>query len=108
MCSSRITLGRGNFGAVRIKYSAKIPYPVLDDHTGQVGKSYGAKTTPHMFIVDASGKITYDGAIDNDPTGKREGDVVNYVDAALTEVLSGKPVSTTETKAYGCTVKYAN
>jgi peroxiredoxin len=84
----------------------KLDYPILDDRTGKVGHLYGARTTPHMFIVDAKGNIAYDGAIDNSPMGKEE-NVINYVDKALTELTAGKEVSTPHTKPYGCSVKYA-
>jgi peroxiredoxin len=84
----------------------KVGYPILDDRTGKVGHLYGAITTPHMFIIDAKGNIAYNGAIDNSPMGK-EANVINYVDKALEELTSGKEVSTTNTKPYGCTVKYA-
>ena len=82
-----------------------LAYPVLDDHAGEVGRLYGAKTTPHMYVIDTSGKLVYEGAIDDDPGGS--GASKNYVDAALTEVLAGKPVSVGQTKSYGCSVKYA-
>ena len=85
----------------------QIAYPVLDDHAGTVGKAYGAKSTPHMFVIDAAGNIVYQGAIDNDASGERKEGVVNYVAQALNEVLAGKPVSIPETKSYGCSVKYA-
>jgi len=85
----------------------QIAYPVLDDHAGTVGKAYGAKSTPHMFVLDAAGNIVYQGAIDNDASGERKEGVVNYVAQALNEVLAGKPVSIPETKSYGCSVKYA-
>ncbi len=83
-------------------------HPVLDDRSGKVGRAYGAKTTPHIFIVDTKGNVVYNGGIDNSPMGKNaEGEVrVNYVDKALSEVLAGKTVSTPATKPYGCNVKY--
>jgi peroxiredoxin len=81
-------------------------YPILDDRSGQVGKLYGAKTTPHMYIIDQKGTLVYVGGIDDDPSGSN-GSPVNYVEKALDEVLSGKPVSSPETKPYGCSVKYA-
>lgn len=83
-----------------------LSYPVLDDHTGAVGNLYGAKTTPHMFIVDKTGTLVYEGAIDDDPSGSN-GSALNYVDKALGEIQSGKAVAVSETKAYGCSVKYA-
>ena len=86
----------------------KLPYLILDDRAGAVGHSYGAQTTPHIFIIDSGGNIAYNGAIDNAPMGKTaEGEAyVNYVDKALAELTEGKAVTTTSTKPYGCTVKY--
>ena len=80
----------------------------LLDESGQVGKSYGAKTTPHMFIIDAKGSLVYKGAIDDKPTYKQS-DVKgahNHVDAALTDLAAGKPVQKSSTEPYGCSVKY--
>jgi peroxiredoxin len=86
-----------------------LSYPILLDNSGNVGKSYGAKTTPHLFIIDADGKIVYRGAIDNAPLGKKpaQGEYVNYVEKAVDELLAGKAVSVPQTKPYGCSVKYA-
>jgi peroxiredoxin len=85
-----------------------LTYPILDDHEGKVGRLYSAKTTPHMYIIDAGGKLVYRGAIDDDPGGSSDGAKrVNYVEKALDELLSGQPVSTPQTKSYGCSVKYA-
>ena len=81
-------------------------YPILDDSSGEIGRLYSAKTTPHMFIIDAAGNIAYEGAIDDDRAGDKEV-VVNYVKKALDEMLAGKEVSTPFVKPYGCTVKYA-
>ena len=83
-----------------------LPYLILDDRSGRVGRAYDARTTPHMYVIDTKGNIIYEGAIDNSPLGRRKEGVVNYVDKALTELATGKEVSTTETKPYGCTVKY--
>jgi len=85
-----------------------INYPVLADPTGATGHAYGARTTPHMFIVDKDGKIAYNGAIDDKRSTRLE-DVKtakNYVAAALDEMKAGKPVSTPFTTPYGCSVKY--
>jgi peroxiredoxin len=84
----------------------KLSYPILDDRAGKVGHLYGAKTTPHMFIIGAKGNIAYSGAIDNSPMGK-ETNVINYVDKALAELTAGKEVSIPRTEPYGCSVKYA-
>lgn len=86
----------------------KLFYPILDDSSGKVGKLYGAKTTPHMFIIDKSGTLVYQGAIDDDPKGVKNGNALNYVDKALGEIIAGKPVSMSQTKPYGCSVKYAD
>jgi peroxiredoxin len=87
-----------------------IGYPILLDPDGATGHAYGAKTTPHMFIIDKEGKLVYAGGIDDqpndDPKAPLKEGTVNYVDKALTELQSGTSVSTPETKSYGCTVKY--
>jgi peroxiredoxin len=86
------------------------PTAVLLDPKGVVGKAYGAQTTPHMYVIDKTGVLTYMGAIDDKPSANKS-DIAtakNYVVAALTETLGGKPVSQPATKAYGCTVKYAS
>ena len=85
-----------------------ISYPVLDDSSGKTGKAYGAKTTPHIFIIDTGGSIVYNGALDNAPLGNPPKDekLINYVDKALEELTAGKPVTTAATKSYGCSVKY--
>jgi peroxiredoxin/CRISPR/Cas system-associated endoribonuclease Cas2 len=86
----------------------KLPYPILDDRSGRVGRAYGAKTTPHMYVINRRGRIVYDGAIDNAPLGKvPEGkELINHVDKALEEMTTGRRVSTAKTDPYGCTVKY--
>ena len=86
----------------------KLPFAILDDRPGTVGHAYGAKTTPHIFIIDARGGIAYNGAIDNSPMGKTPAGqkYINYVDKALSELTGGKAVSTLTSKPYGCTVKY--
>jgi len=89
-----------NFKAVPARY--------LMDDPGTVGMAYGAKTTPHMFIIDPSGKVVYNGAIDDkrstDPADVKT--ARNYVVAALDEMKAGKPVSVASTTPYGCSVKY--
>jgi peroxiredoxin len=83
-----------------------ISYPILSDTSSSVAQAYGAKTTPHMFIIDKEGKLAYKGAIDDDSSADGGKASKNYVATALDELLAGKPVSTSETKAYGCGVKY--
>lgn len=81
---------------------------ILLDGEGTVGKAYGAKTTPHMYIVGPDGKLIYQGAIDDKPSTDQE-DIPgskNYVKAALDEAMTGKPVTDGTTKSYGCGVKY--
>ena len=83
----------------------KLPYKVLDDHKGLVGRKYSAKTTPQMFIINPKGVLVYKGAIDSDPRmGK--GKKVNYVLKALKNVFAAKKIDPTKTKPYGCSVKY--
>lgn len=84
------------------------PTAVLLDTAGGVGRLYDARTTPHMYIIDAQGTLVYMGGIDDKPSTQPT-DVQtakNYVRVALGEVLSAKPVSTPVTRPYGCTVKY--
>ncbi len=84
------------------------PTALLLDPKGEVGKLYGAKTTPHMFVIDPAGNLIYKGAIDSVKSTDADDipGATNYVRAALTEAMAGKPVTTTETKPYGCSVKY--
>jgi peroxiredoxin len=85
------------------------PTAVLLDPTGQLGHLYGAKTTPHMFIISPDGVLIYNGGIDDKPTTDL-GDIAsahNYVSAALQEAMADKPVSTPSSRPYGCSVKYA-
>lgn len=81
---------------------------ILLDHDGTAGHAYGAKTTPHMFVIDPKGILVYQGAIDDKPSTKQE-DIAgakNWVAQALDEVLAKKAVSVAETRSYGCSVKY--
>lgn len=84
-------------------------YPVLLDERGEVGKAYGATHTPHMYVIDREGVLVYAGAIDNSRGGDLEDvpAVESYVELAVAAVEAGKPVDEAETKAFGCTVKYA-
>jgi len=82
------------------------PTAVLIDDEGKVGKLYGAKTTPQIFIINEEGILVYAGAFDDNPTPRVTGNERNYVAAALDELLSGKPVSLPQTRQYGCSVKY--
>ena len=82
---------------------------ILLDPEGTVGRAYGAKTTPHMYIINKKGVLEYQGAID-DTASTRAKDIpksTNWVVQALDELLAGKKVSVSDTKPYGCSVKYA-
>ena len=81
---------------------------VLLDPKGEVGRLYGAKTTPHMFVVDPKGNVIYMGAIDDNPStdaAELKG-AHNYVSAALDAAMAGKAVPNPATQSYGCSVKY--
>lgn len=82
----------------------------LMDSEGQVGRAYGARTTPHMYIIDARGTLVYAGAIDSKPSASVSdiAAATNHVKAALVETLAGKPVGLAQTRAYGCSVKYSS
>jgi hypothetical protein len=85
------------------------PSAYLLDPKGAVGHQYEAKTTPHMYVINAAGKLVYQGAIDDKPTGD-PADIAsanNLVLAALADVKAGRPVAKPESRAYGCSVKYA-
>jgi peroxiredoxin len=83
---------------------------LLLDPDGKVGRLYGAKTTPDMYIINPTGILVYKGAIDNkrstDPADVKT--ATNYVKSALQAVMTGKTVSTTDTQPYGCSVKYSS
>jgi peroxiredoxin len=100
--------GHGDFvpAAEHKKYNADhgIGYTVLYDTKGDVGRAYGARTTPHMYVIDAAGNLAYQGAIDDAPRGGKA--TVNYVDTALTALATGGRPDPSTTKAYGCSVKY--
>jgi peroxiredoxin len=84
------------------------PTHVLLDPDGSMGRAYGAKTTPHMYVIDPAGKLVYAGGIDDKRSAKVE-DVAgakNFVKTALNESLAGQPVSTPTAPPYGCSVKY--
>ncbi|WP_437968260.1 thioredoxin family protein [Sorangium sp. So ce260] len=93
---------------VKAKQEFGMSYPLLIDEKGDVGRAYGAERTPHMYIIDPQGTLVYAGAIDSTKGGEPEQgeQVTNYVDAALAELAASKPISTKETEAFGCSVKY--
>lgn len=85
-----------------------VPAAVLLDPAGTIGQAYGAKTTPHMYVIDKEGRLVYNGAIDDKPSAN-PADIKgarNYLTEALSAVTDGKPVAVASTRAYGCSVKY--
>ncbi len=80
----------------------------LMDESGSIGKAYAARTTPHMYIVNPQGQLVYAGGIDSIPSASAEDipKATNYVKVSLAEMASGKAVSNSVTRAYGCSVKY--
>jgi hypothetical protein len=82
----------------------------LIDSDGKIGKAYGARTTPHMYVIDAKGTLAYAGGIDDKPSSNPSDvkSAKNYVNAALGDVLAGKPVQQPVTRPYGCSVKYSD
>jgi hypothetical protein len=86
------------------------PTAALLDPTGAIGRLYQARTTPHIYVIDPTGKIVYQGAIDDqptpDPSSLKGAD--NYLNDALNAAMAGKPVAIASTKPYGCAVHYAN
>ncbi|NNF41552.1 MAG: redoxin domain-containing protein [Phycisphaerales bacterium] len=85
----------------------KLDIPALDDHEGKVGHMYGAKTTPHLFVIDKKGVLRYSGAINDDPRGSKGADATNYAVNAVRQIVAGETVAPDSTRPYGCSVKYA-
>lgn len=87
-----------------------VPSAVLLDWDGKVGRLYGAKTTPHMFVIDPQGRVVYNGALDDNRSARKSAQDIaratNYVRLALEQSMSGKPVEIKSTIPYGCSVKY--
>ena len=84
------------------------PSATLMDEAGNIGQLYGAKTTPHMYIINAQGQLVYAGAIDSIASARVDDikQATNYVRQGLDEALAGKPISVASSRAYGCAVKY--
>lgn len=97
-------------GAIaRVRTDNAHPAATLLDPSGTMGRAYGARNTPHMFVINGEGRVVYQGAIDDRPSARPsslEG-ATNYVSAALEDVAAGRAVRTAETTPYGCSVKYA-
>jgi len=86
-----------------------LPHPILLDPTGVVGRAYGARTAPHMFIINERGVLVYSGGLDNAPGGKVESRAskTNYIETAIADLRSGHAVIQSSTRPYGCEIKYA-
>jgi peroxiredoxin len=81
----------------------------IDDSSGAIGHLYGMKTTPHTFVIDKNGTLVYDGAMDNKPDPYHDPRTArNYVRETVDNLLAGKPILVSQTKPYGCSVKYAD
>ncbi len=91
-----------------LKAKGAAPTVTVMDTGGAIGRAYGARTTPHMYLIDPNGKLVYAGAIDSKPTAN-PADIktaTNYVVQAIDDSLAGKPLAQAVTKPYGCSVKY--
>ncbi|WP_088959139.1 thioredoxin family protein [Variovorax sp. HW608] len=91
-----------------MKEHSGVPTAVLMDEDGVIGRTYGARTTPHIFIVDPKGTLVYAGGIDSIASARTEDieTATNYVNQALREAFGGKPISAATTRPYGCSIKY--
>ncbi|HTK85965.1 MAG TPA: thioredoxin family protein [Patescibacteria group bacterium] len=93
-----------------MKKVGSTPTARILDSSGEIGKLYGATATPHMFVIDKDGVLQYAGAIDDRPSADHDtvAGAHNYVHAAIDELEAGKPVDTSMTQVYGCSIKYAD
>jgi peroxiredoxin len=91
-----------------MKTQSAAPTAVLMDEDGTIGQAYGARTTPHIFIIDPKGTLVYAGGIDSIPSARPDDikTATNYVNQALGEAFGGKPISAASTRPYGCSIKY--
>jgi peroxiredoxin len=103
---------QGHYTPAQVEAKSKERHAAMSayllDPDGKVGRAYGARTTPHMFVIDPAGKLVYAGGIDDKPSTDVE-DVPtarNFVKAALDEAMAGKPVTVASSQPYGCNVKY--
>ena len=86
------------------------PSAVVLDPAGDMGKTFAAKTTPHMYIIDEVGKLVYQGAIDDNSSARKStvAGAKNYVRAAMSDLDAGRSVAVSDTAPYGCSVKYSS
>lgn len=91
-----------------VKDNGAHPSAKILDASGEIGKAYGAQTTPHMFVINAEGNLAYAGAIDDNssPNPKTVEGAKNYVLAAIDDLKAGKTVEVSQSQPYGCAVKY--
>lgn len=94
--------------AAWMKAQSGAPTAVLMDEDGIVGQAYGARTTPHIFIIDPQGVLVYAGGIDSIASARPDDirTATNYVNQALADAFGGRPISVASTKPYGCSIKY--
>ncbi len=90
----------------RARVDWEMSHRVLIDAGGEVGRAYGAKTTPQIVVIDEAGIVAYNGALDNQPMGRGKAELQVYADEVLAAVTAGKPSPHSRTKPYGCSVKY--
>ncbi|KRC18408.1 thioredoxin family protein [Acidovorax sp. Root217] len=91
-----------------LKERQSVPTAILMDEEGTAGRAYGARTTPHMYIVNPQGQLIYAGGIDSIASAKAD-DIpraTNYVKTGLAEALAGKSLTASTTRPYGCSIKY--
>ncbi len=99
--------GTGSARNVEARGAYGMAYPVALDEDGRVGRSFDAKTTPQLVVIEPGGTMVYNGALDNAPNGRVKGDApVNHLAAALGDLKAGRAVAVPQTKPYGCSVKY--
>ncbi len=91
-----------------MKQRQSTPSATLMDEEGTVGKAYGARTTPHMYIVNPQGRLVYAGGIDSIASARPDdiAKATNYIKTGLSESLAGKPITAATTQPYGCSIKY--
>lgn len=96
--------------AAWMKAKGAAPTATLMDADGRIGRAYGARTTPHLYVIDPQGTLIYAGAIDSKPSANPAdiASATNHVDAALSDALAGRAVATPVTRPYGCSVKYGS
>lgn len=92
----------------KLKAQGSAPTAYILDASGDIGRAFGARTTPHMFVIDPAGKVVFAGGIDDQPTADPAdiGKARNNVSAALADLSAGKPVQVATSRPYGCSVKY--